>query len=224
MSTVKNREQLNKASGNESPFTEIREGDTRIRIIGEVHAIKEHSILVGGRNRFPACPTENARMNESQDIQPCPLCELGYPVKTSFLAYAIEREVEQFNTKTGAKETVGGRASVLKKGQTVFGPIMTYLDDADYGRNEDYDFKITATGKGLQRKYQILAYPADKSKPLTEHEKTNLENLKGKVDLNKMETPLPYEEIKKLIGDNFPEYSSKKTAPEDIMPDAVPFP
>lgn len=207
MTKVNNKGELDKVSGNESIWTEIKEGDTRIRVIGDVHAIKEHSIVLAGKNRFPACPTENARMNGSQDIEPCPLCELGYPVKTSFMALIVEREQEQFNSKTGAKELIGGRASVLKKGATVFGPIMTYLDDADYGRNEDYDFKINAVGKGLSRKYTIMALPADKCQPLSENEKTNLENLKLKADLNKMETPLSYSEIKEMIG-NLPEYTA----------------
>ena len=217
MAKVNNKEQLDKVSGNESPFMEIKEGETRIRIIGDVHAIKEHSILVGGKNRFPACPTENARMNGSQDIEPCPLCELGYPVKTSFVAFAVEREQEQFNSKTGVKETVGGRASVLKKGSTVFSPIMTFMDDADFGHSEDYDFKIKAEGKGLSRKYTIMAISADKCSPLSDLEKANLENLKGKVSLEKMETPLKYQEIVEIIGSNFPQYKAPAKKEKDIL-------
>lgn len=208
---VKSKEQMDKLSNQSNVFMKLEKGETRIRVFGDIHAVKEHNIKVNGKPRAIACPCENARMaianGESQatDIPSCPLCELGYPVKTSYLATVVEREAE----KDG--KFIGGEAFVLKKGPTLLGEIQNLFDDENWGRG-DYDIKITATGDGLDRKYSILAVPVDKCKPLSEKEKVALAALNEKVSLDEMTTPRTYEEIKEIIGENFPDYETQKEA------------
>lgn len=207
---VKSKDQMSKLSGNASPFMKIEEGDTLVRVVGDIHAVKEHNIKVAGKFRAVACPCENARMavanGESQetDIPPCPLCELGYPVITSYLAVVVEREAE----KNG--KFYGGEAWVLKKGQTLLGEIQNLFDDENWGRAGDYDIKITATGQKLNRKYSVIAIPAAKSKPLSKKEEASLSTFKDKVDLDQMTTPRTYKEIQEIIGEGFPDYESQK--------------
>lgn len=211
---INSSEQLNKTSGNESPFMAVDAGDTTVRIVGDIHAVKEHNITINGKPRFIACPTEQARMEiaagvrQDQDVPPCPLCELGYPVKTTYLAMAVEREREEYNKK-GQLIKLGGDAKILKKGQSVFGPIQALIDDANWGPGGDYDVKITATGEGLERRYSLIGVPANKSLPLTANELRSLEDLKEKVSLEKMTTPLEYAKISEEIGD-FPVYVPKQ--------------
>lgn len=209
---VSNREQLNSVSNQDSIWTKIEVGDLMIRVMTDVFAVKEHKVEVDGRWKFPACPTENARMaiatgqSQATEVPPCPLCELGYPVLTSFLAGIIEREQERFDEKTGAKKTIGGFASILKKGQTLFGPIQDLLDDPNWGTGRNYDIKITAVGEKLQRKYSLIAIPAEKSKQVTDAETDSFNELISEHDLEKMTTPRSYKEIEEQIGGNFPEY------------------
>lgn len=181
---------MDSASDNKSIFMKLEEGEKKIRVIGDIHAVKEHSVLIEGRSKFIACPTENARMlieagelPTDSEIPACPLCELGYPVKTSYLAIAVDRDSEE--------------AGVLKKGPKVLGEIQGLIDDEDWGAAGDYDIKITATGEGLKRKYTVMGVPANKSKPLTEKEESSLSKLLTETNLEKMTTPKPYSEIAK---------------------------
>lgn len=206
---VNNKKQMEKLSNQGTVFTKLEKGDVKVRVIGDIHAVKEHQIKVEGKHRAIACPTENARMliasGESQDtdVPPCPLCELGYPVKTNYLAMVVEREHE----KDG--KVYGGEASILKKGPTLLGEVQNLFDDENWGSGGNYDIKITASGDGLDRKYSVLAIPADKSPELTAREKASLKELEERVNLDEMTTPRPYKEIAEIIGD-LPDYETYK--------------
>lgn len=206
---VQDKKQMEKLSNNASVFMKIEKGDTRIRVIGDIHAVKEHDLKVGGKFKAIACPCENARMaiangvSQDTDVPPCPLCELGYPVKTSYLAKVVERETE----KDG--KFYGGEAYVLKKGASLLGEIQNLFDDENWGKAGNYDIKITATGDKLERRYSIMAIPADKCQPLSKKEEISLANLDNNADLDEMTTPRPYSEIKEIIGD-LPDYETYK--------------
>jgi hypothetical protein len=209
---VSNKEQMDKLSGNESVFTEVKEGEMRIRVVSDIEAVREHNFKLNGKHRAVACPTEQARMEikagirQDLNVPPCPLCELGYPVKTTYLAKIVERETE----KDG--KFYGGEASVLKKGKTLLGEIQNLIDDENWGDPKNYDIKIVATGKNLERKYSILAIPADKCKPLNQREQLAVDELNEKADLTKMTTPRTYKEIADILGENFPDYETAKTS------------
>lgn len=214
---VNNSQQLSDLSNSGSIFLKVEKGETLVRIMSDIHVVKEHRISVGGKWKFPACPTENERMKiafgESQatEVPPCPLCELGYPVQTAYLCVVVERERKEFNKK-GQEITVGGDASILKKGPTLMGPLQALLDDDNWGRTGNYDVKIVATGDNLERKYAVSPIPVDKSLPITKNEQMSLDDLYGEVDLDRMTTPNEYAKIQEIIGEGFPEYTppSKK--------------
>lgn len=201
---------MDKLSNQSSVFMKLGKGETKIRVIGDIHAVKEHAIKVQGKHRAIACPCENARMaiasgaSQDLDVPPCPLCELGFPVKTSYLAKVVEREQE----KDG--KFYGGEAWVLKKGTTLLGEIQNLIDDENWGDPSKYDIKITATGDGLERKYSILAVPAEKSPALTNKEQVSLKSLEEKTSLEEMTTPRTYKEIQEIIGPDFPDYEKYK--------------
>lgn len=210
---VPNQKAMAKLSNTESVFMKTPEGEYLIRVMSDLYAVKEHSIKVDGKSRMIACPTEQARamkefgiLPEDADIPPCPLCELGYPVSTKYLAVVVEREREEFDKK-GNKIKVGGDAWVLKKGTTVFSHIQALHEDPDFGKGQDYDIKIVVTGKGLQTKYTITPVSKEKSAPLTVEEQRALASLAEKVDLEEMTTPRKYPEIKEIIGQDYPVYS-----------------
>lgn len=190
---------MDDVSDNKSIFIKIEEGEKKVRVIGDIHDVKEHNVLIEGKRKFIACPTENVRMrisagelDKESDVPPCPLCELGYPVKTSYLAVAVDRDEEC--------------AGVLKKGSTVLGAIQSLKDDEDWGNGEDYDVKIVATGKDLARKYAINGIPPNKSKELTEKEKTSLAKLNEETSIDQMTFPKSYDDIRKQIGEDFAEF------------------
>lgn len=207
---VSDKKQMDKLSNQASVFMKIEKGETKIRVVGDIHAVKEHDIKVDGKFKAIACPTENARMaisngvSQDLDVPPCPLCELGYPVKTSYLAKVVERETE----KDG--KFYGGEAYVLKKGPQLLGEIQNLFDDENWGKGGDFDIKITATGDKLDRRYSILAIPAGKSAPLSKKEEISLANLDKNANLDEMTTPRPYAEIVKIIGEGFPDYETSK--------------
>mgnify|MGYP000933030623 FL=1 len=216
---IKNKKQLDKLSNQGNPFMVVSVGETLIRPMSEVYAVREHRIKIDGGWKMVACPTENARMliaageTQDTDIPPCPLCELGYPVSTSYLCAVVERERDEFNKKTGEKTKVGGDAFILKKGPKLMGAIQDLLDDADWGRTWDYDVKIKAEGQGLKRTYSVVGVPVEKSEKLTENEVKSFNDFKEKVDIEKMTTPRTYKEIDELIGgkETFPDYDSVKS-------------
>lgn len=209
---VKSKAEMDKLSNQSSVFMKVEKGETKIRVTSDIHAVKEHEIKVEGKHRAIACPTENARLaianGESQDneVPPCPLCELGYPVKTSYLAEVVEREREE-NGKF-----YGGEAFILKKGPKLLGEIQNLFDDENWGAGKDYDVKIIATGDKLDRKYSVLGIPAAKSAPLTSREQASLEDLRKKVSLDEMTKPRPYKEINEILGPDFPDYVTAKAS------------
>lgn len=207
---VNNKKQLDQLSNQGNPFINIGIGETTIRLMSDIHAVREHGLEgIGGRKyQAKACPTENARMMkaagelpEDADIPPCPLCELGYPVSTSYVAAIVQRETEEFNKK-GEKVKVGGDAWILKKGPSLMGPLQDLLDNDNWGRTGTYDIVINAAGEGFGRKYSVAPIPAEKSMPITEAEKRSLDALYEKVDLEKMTTPLSYADIKSFVEEN----------------------
>lgn len=213
---INNREQLNQTSNQESIFTQFEEGKKTVRVMTDIYAVKEHRVQIDGRWRFIACPTENLRMkikagvaDFDADVPPCPLCELGYPVRTAYLTAIVEREYEEFDKETGEKTLKGGNSSILKKGATIFGPIQDLLDDPAWGRTGKYDIVITATGKDLERKYSVIPVPVEKSKPLSPKELKNWDEFAEEQDLDVMTTPRGYEEIQKIIG-KLGEYKEKE--------------
>ncbi len=209
---VNSKEQLDDLSNSGSVFTKVEKGDMTIRIMSDLYVVKEHRINIEGKWKFPACPTENARMRiaagETQDteVPPCPLCELGYPVQTSYMCAIVERERKEFNKK-GQEITLGGEASVLKKGAGLMGGLQKLLDDENWGKTGNYDVKISATGDNLQRKYSVSPIPAEKSPELTQKEKFSFDELTAEVDFERMTTPNSYAKIKEMLGSNFPEYT-----------------
>lgn len=213
---VLNKQHMQQVSNQGSVFTKVEEGEMRVRVIGDIHVVKEHQLKIDGKFRAIACPTENARLtmmtgeNQSTEIPPCPLCELQYPLKTSYLAMIVEREYSDKNGKLK-----GGEASVLKKGSTLLGEIQNLFDDENWGREGNYDIKITATGQGFDRKYSVLGIPANKSAELCPREEQSIKRLKEKVSLDEMTIPRPYDEIKEIIGDLGPH--------EDIKAEEIPF-
>lgn len=212
---VQSKEQLDNLSEQTSVFMKVEKGETVIRILSGLYAVKQHSLKIGDDFRFPACPTENARMRiaagETQDteVPPCPLCELGYPVQTQYLCTILERERKEFNKK-GQEITVGGDAWVLKKGPALMGKIQAFLDDENWGSAGDYDIKIIAVGDQLARKYEVSPIPKEKCKPLSPAEEKAVADISLEVDLEKMTTPNSYEKVKEIIGDDFPEYTPPK--------------
>lgn len=211
---VNSKEQMNKLSGQASVFTKVDEGELRVRVIGDIEVVREHGFKLNGSHRSIVCPTEQARMEikagirQDKEVPPCPLCELGYPVKTTYLAKVVEREYEEDG------KTYGGEASVLKKGPKLLGEIQNLFDDENWGKAGNYDVKIIATGQKLKRKYSVMGIPADKCTPLNEREQMSLDDLNKVVDLSQMTTPRSYKEIKEIIGE-LPVYVPEKSE-EDI--------
>lgn len=198
---VASKKQMEQLSGQGGTFMKVEKGDTKIRVVSDIHAVMEHRCTVEGKVRFIACPTENARMaiaagvSQSEEVPPCPLCEKGYPAKVNYLAKVVEREHEA-NGKL-----VGGKAYILKKGKTLLGEIQNLVDDENWGDPRRYDIKLSATGDGLGRKYGVSPVPVDKSPELNARERESLRALDEKVDLDQMTTPRPYAEIVKIVGD-----------------------
>lgn len=191
-----NREIVSKTT-NVSPFLKIQEGKTKVRIVSDVHGVKEHRIEVGGQARMIACPKENEywkRMTEGEQtdeaLPRCPLCEKKYPVNTSFIALVINRE--------------NGEIKVLKKGKTVFGPLMNYQEDI--GDIKGYDIVIRAEGKGVNTKYEVSPSIKD-NKPITGDEEVRVKQTD--IDLDLMTTPRSYDEIVDIIGENYPVFVPK---------------
>lgn len=205
---VSNKQQLDKLSNQGNLFFKVEKGEHTIRLMSDIYAVREHGIDMseGGYRSF-ACPTEQHRMRlaagvtQDNEIPPCPLCELGYPVTTSYLGAIVAREVTEFNKK-GEKVTVGGDAWLLKKGPSLMGELQNLLDDDNWGRTGNYDIKITAAGDGFSRKYSVLAVSPDKCVPLNAKEQASLNTMYEKVDLDVMTTPKPYAEIKEFIDEN----------------------
>lgn len=61
--------------------------------------------------------------------------------------------------------------------------IEALLQDADWGDPKGYDIKITGTGKGMERRYSVIAVP---HKPLTAEEKSLVARME--IDLEKLYT------------------------------------
>lgn len=197
---VADRKMLDSAAGDGGTFLKIEKGDTKIRVLGPVHAVKEHKyIKPDGKIRFIACPCENDRMaiaagiKQDGEVAPCPLCNLGYPVQTSYLAKALVREERQ------GDRVFGGVAGILKKGKTLLGAIQNLLDDPAWSGVE-HDIKITATGDGLARKYGVMPLPAQRCAPLSGRENEAVRRLDEKVDLDAMTTPLSFAEIQEEVA------------------------
>lgn len=212
---IQNKKQMDQLSNQDSVFLSIDEGETRVRIIGDIYAVLEHGIEIEGKRRNIACPTENVRkeiqlglLSPDTEIPTCPLCELGYPVKAQYLAFTLVREKEEDG------KLVPPLAGVLKKGPSLLGKIQNYLESSDWGNAGNYDFKILATGKDLKRRYEVNPVPVDKSPEFNDRERMVIERAKERVDLDKMTTPLPYSKIKEEIGEKYPSYEPK--ASDDI--------
>lgn len=199
---ITSKEVMDKVSGSSQTFIKIDEGETKVRIVSPIYAVFEHPVEAEEYVRMIACPSKCQEMGkkigeikaEEKDL-PCPLCEKGYEPKVAYLAFAVNR-----NPKKG--EITAG---VLKKGRQVFSAIQSLAEDPDWGPSKDYDVKIVAKGKGRSRKYEIFGVPANKSVALTEDEEKAVTDLAADVDLEKMTTPRPYEEIAEIIGKDFPE-------------------
>ena len=193
---ISNKETLDKAGERKSPFLTLEDA-TKIRIVSDVHGIKEHRILVNGQNRMIACPRENEmwrRETEGEqtdaEIPKCPLCEKKYPAKVAFLAMVINR--------------ANGEVKVLKKGTTVFGPIMEYNEEI--GDVRGYDLNIKKKGKGLETEYTIIPLEKD-NQPISGDETGRIES--SDIDIGLMTTPREYDEIVEIIGENYPVYVPK---------------
>lgn len=189
-----NKEAMNKGGSELTGYISIDEGDNLLRIVGDIHGVKEHRITVEKKIRMVTCPYEMARwkaeMENSQETEfpQCPLCDQGDKVKKQFLTLAVKRNTSPVE------------AGILKKGPWVFDPIADYREDTNWGDVTKYDINIKATGKDLDRTYTIVPTPPDKSAPLTPEEENAIEKLKIDTDLEALTTPRSAEDIKKIIA------------------------
>lgn len=207
--TAKDVEIINKK---ESVFVSLDEGVTKIRLMSDVHVLMEHYGKIGDKWSSTVCATEQEKLarkigasQATDELPPCSVCEKGWgfggdakvgPYLRSARYVAL---VFMWTKDKDGKEVQ--QLGVLKTGATVLGKVLKLEANEDWGDYKQYDISIDAVGKGMSREYTVDPTPKDKSRIIDDKMQEQFINFNSDVNLDKMSTPLPYDEVvKKLEG------------------------
>lgn len=189
---VNSTKQVEEATQTQGNFIDIKDGaKVTVRLVSGIKGVKEHSLEINGARRAIICPVEMERWEAATEDRgvdkgiKCPACEKGErKIVTQFLAIAVDSE---------------GKVGVLKKGATVFGPIISFTE-------EGYDLKerpviISRKGTGLKTEYAVI--PSMKDALLTDEEKVAVAEFQKDYNLEERSQPMSYDNIvRKLNGED----------------------
>lgn len=213
---ITSTKQLEESTQTQSNFIEIKE-KVSLRLVSKIVGVKEHNLDIKGKRRGIICPvameeweaqTEDRTINKA--IQ-CPVCKsTNFPdrrVKTQFIALAIDD---------------AGKVGVLKKGPSVFKPIMELID-AGYTLSET-PIIISKKGTGLDTEYSVIPTKG-KDAPLTEAEQQAVADFQEEYDLDQRSQPMTYENIERKMKGEDPIFDDQPKAAknDEIKPEEIKF-
>jgi len=153
------------SSGN---FMKLQQGENKIRIASQTFHFKKHGFKDSGKYSSKICQGED-----------CQFCAEGNEPKNRYSWIVIDR------TDNGIK--------ILEVGWQIYGQLLGYAKDEEYGDLKTYDAKIIRTGEGLETDYQVRVSP--KHSEITEEEKKSVEE--SGIDLEKIFSGGKYGKVEK---------------------------
>jgi len=156
-----------------SNFMKLQPGENKIRIASQTFHFKKHGFKSEGKYSSKICQGEN-----------CPYCQQGNEPKNRYAWIVLDRKEQ--NPERMVK--------VLEVGWQIYGQLLAYAKDEDYGPLTGYDIKIKRTGEGLETEYSVVASPkkseiTDEEKKAITESKIYLEKLFGGGRFTKVEEP-----------------------------------
>ena len=207
---ITSTKQLEESTQTQSNFIEIKDKVT-LRLVSKIVGVKEHNLDIKGKRRGITCPVAMEEWEAQTDDRPinkaiqCPVCKSpNMPdrrVKTQFLALAIDD---------------AGKVGVLKKGPSVFKPIMELID-AGYTLSET-PIIITRKGTGLDTEYSVIPTKG-KDAPLNETDQQAVTDFQAEYDLDQRSQPMSYDNIERKMKGEDLVFDDAKAEDEMTLPD-----
>jgi len=172
-----------------SNFMKLKVGENRIRIASQTFHFKKHGFKSEGKYSSKICQGEG-----------CPYCLQGNEPKNRYAWTVIDRE--------------DGQVKILEVGWQIYGQLLAYAKDEDYGELTGYDIKIKRTGEGLETEYSVVASP--KKSEITDEEKQAI--IDAKIDLEKVFSAGKFGSREKPDNEEVPieAYSDEEPIEEDL--------
>ena len=175
------------SSGN---FMKLQQGENKIRIVSQTFHFKKHGFKDEGKYSSKICQGEG-----------CQFCAEGNEPKSRYAWTVIDR--------------ADNEVKILEVGWQIYGQLLGYAKDEDYGDLQTYDVKINKSGELLKTEYQVV--PVPKKTEITEEEKKSIEE--SKIDLEKIFSGGKFGKAEE--PDNPPVESYEKDAEKEVDIEAI---
>lgn len=157
-----------------SDYMKLNEGDNVVRIVTKPY-------------QFQVCWLKDtsgvSRKVRSALSKDCPLVKRGEKLQKRWYVGVIERR--------------SNACRILEVSSQIMAGVKNHADDQDWGDPRGYDINIKRAAPGSQPLYSVLAKP---KKPLTDEEKTKVENFLKATDFQKMVKPPTPEEVAERLA------------------------
>ena len=179
-----------------SDYMKLKEGENVVRVMSNPIRTYVHWITTAeGSNRKIVSPSNNTGLVKKLE-------QAGFRLQPSYLIKVLDRADNEFK--------------LLEIGNQIFKGIQTLINNPKWGKATSYDISINRGPKGTQPLYTVTPNPKE---ALETSFKQKFVDFNDRINLDKMTSPLPDEEIYKLLGwsaddddDDFASTPSQKTA------------
>ena len=180
-----------------SDFMRLKEGENVVRVMSNPIRTYVHWITAqDGSSKKILSPTGNQPLVKRLE-------EAGFRIQPSYLIKVLDRSDNEFR--------------VLEVGSQIFKGLQTLINNPKWGKATAYDISVNKGPKGTQPLYTVTPNPKE---ALESNLKQKFVDFNDRINLDKITSPLPDEEICKLLGwssgddeeEDFAQASQQKTA------------
>jgi hypothetical protein len=185
-----NEADLPSGKGGKNDFMRLKEGENVVRIMGNPVQSYIHWItLPDGQQRKIVSPNNPALVKKLEDA--------GFRRQPNWLIKVLDRADEQFR--------------LLEVGNQIFKGIQTLFNNPKWGKVTNYDISINRGPKGQQPLYTVTPNPKE---PVDSSVKQKFVEFNDRINLDKLITPMPSQDICKLLGINMPKDKDEESEPK----------
>lgn len=166
-----------KGQGGKNDYMRLKEGENVVRIMGNPIQTYIHWVtLPDGTQRKIVSPSSSPSLVKRLE-------EAGFRRQPNWIIKVLDRTDDEFR--------------LLEIGNQIYKGIQTLFNNPKWGKVTGYDISINRGPKGQQPLYSVTPNPKE---ALEGTFKQKFVDFSDRINLDKMTTPMPSEEISRMLG------------------------